>query len=378
MATFPSTFSNWLRSFVPPPLTVSKREIFYSCLGALIGLMFAEWLSRYALGEMNLWFVAPLGASAVLLFAVPASPLAQPWSIIGGNLVSGLVGVFCAQHFAFNLELGAAVAVATAIGFMFILRCLHPPSGAVAMTAVMGGPAIHALGYQFVIWPVLVNSLFLLALALIFNNVLRHRYPHQIAKPARTSDPLPSERLGFTSHDLDKALSGYGELLDINKSDLAELINQAKVNSFQRQFGDVRCAEIMSKDLITVQPTTPLTEALTKLRELEMMALPVVNEQHQLQGLLSIQDFLVPRGDSTHIINPLEEYWAKNVIDIMSHDAPTVRAEQPIGDLVQLFSDQGLHYVLVIDEDKHVEGIITQTDLVAALFEMKLAEATNA
>lgn len=378
MATFPSTFSNWLRSFVPPPLTVSKREIFYSCLGALIGLMFAEWLSRYALGEMNLWFVAPLGASAVLLFAVPASPLAQPWSMIGGNLVSGLVGVFCAQHFAFNLGLGAAVAVATAIGFMFILRCLHPPSGAVAMTAVMGGPAIHSLGYQFVIWPVLVNSLFLLALALIFNNVLRHRYPHQIAKPARTTDPLPRERLGFTSHDLDRALSGYGELLDINKSDLAELINQAKVNSFQRQFGDVRCAEIMSKDLITVQPTTPLTEALTKLRELEMMALPVVNEHLQLQGLLSIQDFLVPRGDSTHIINPLEEYWAKNVIDIMSHDAPTVRAEQPIGDLVQLFSDQGLHYVLVIDEDKHVEGIITQSDLVAALFEMKLAEATNA
>ncbi len=340
--------------------------------------MFAEWLSRYALGEMNLWFVAPIGASAVLLFAVPASPLAQPWSIIGGNLVAGVVGVFCAQHFSSNLGLGAAVAVAAAIGFMFILRCLHPPSGAVAMTAVMGGPAIHALGYQFVIWPVLVNSLFLLALALIFNNVLRHRYPHQITKPARTTDPLPSERLGFTSQDLDQALSGFGELLDINKSDFADLINQAKVNSFQRQFGDVRCAEIMSKDLITVQPTTSLNVALTMLREMELMALPVVNEQKQLQGLLSIQDFLVPRGNSTHIINPLEEYWAKHVIDIMSHDAPTVRAEQPIGDLVQLFSDQGLHYVLVVDEEKVVMGIITQSDLVAALFEMKLAEAHNA
>jgi CBS domain-containing membrane protein len=370
-------FSSWLRSFVPPPLTVSKREIFYSCVGALIGLMFAEWLSRYALGNVNLWFVAPIGASAVLLFAVPASPLAQPWSIIGGNLVAGIVGVFCAQHFASNLGVGAAIAVSVAIGLMFILRCLHPPSGAVAITAVMGGPAIHALGYQFVVWPVLVNSLFLLILALVFNNALRHRYPHQIAKPTRTTDPLPSERLGFTSHDLDRALSGYGELLDINKSDLADLINQAKVNSFQRQFGDVRCAEIMSKDLITVRPTTPLTEALSMLRELEMMALPVVNEHDQLQGLLSIQDFLVPRGDSTHIINPLEEYWAKHVIDIMSHDAPTIRAEQPIGDLVQLFSDQGLHYVLVVGAEKHVEGIITQSDLVAALFEMKLAEATD-
>ena len=377
MTAFPNTFSNWLRSFVPPPLTVSKREIFYSCLGALIGLMFAEWMSRYALGDVNPWFVAPMGASAVLLFAVPASPLAQPWSIIGGNLVAGLVGVFCAQHFGFNLGLAAALAVAIAIGFMFILRCLHPPSGAVAMTAVMGGPAVHALGYQFVIWPVLINSLFLLALALIFNNALRHRYPHQVAKAARTTDPLPSERLGFSSNDLDQALSGFGELLDINKSDLADLINQAKVNSFQRQFGDVRCAEIMSKDVITVRPTTPLSEALTMLRKLEMMALPVVNEHNQLQGLLSIQNFLMPRGDSTHIINPLEEYWAKNVIDIMSHYAPTVSAEQPIGDLVQFFSDQGLHYVLVVDDEKHVEGIITQSDLVAALFEIRLAEATN-
>jgi len=373
-----TAFSNWLRSFVPPPLTVSKREIVLSCLGAFIGLMFAEWLSRYALGDVNLWFVAPMGASAVLLFAVPASPLAQPWSVVGGNLVAGLVGVFCAQHFTFNLGLGAAVAVATAIGLMFILRCLHPPSGAVAMTAVMGGPAVHALGYQFVIWPVMVNSLFLLILALIFNNALRHRYPHQAAKPARTSDPLPSERLGFTSHDLDKALSGFGELLDINKSDLADLINQAKVNSFQRQFGDVRCAAIMSKDLITVHPTTPLTEALNKLRELEMMALPVVSEHNQLQGLLSIQNFLVPRGDSTHILNPLEEYWAKNVIDIMSHHAPMIGAEQPIGDLVQFFSDEGQHYVLVVDDNNHVEGIITQTDLVAALFEMKLAETVGA
>ena len=372
-----TAFSNWLRSFVPPPLTVSKREILYSCLGAFIGLMFAEWLSRYALGDVNPWFVAPMGASAVLLFAVPASPLAQPWSIIGGNLVAGLVGVFCAQYFASNLGLGAAVAVAMAIGFMFILRCLHPPSGAVAMTAVMGGSAVHALGYQFVIWPVLVNSLFLLVLALIFNNALRHRYPHQVTKPARTTDPLPSERLGFTSNDLDKALSGFGELLDINKSDLADLINQAKVNSFQRQFGDVRCADIMSKDLITVQPTTSLTEALNKLRELEMMALPVVNEHNQLQGLLSIQNFLVPRGDSTHILNPLEEYWAKNVIDIMSHQAPMVSADQPIGDLVQFFSDQGQHYVLVVDEEKYVKGIVTQTDLVAALFEVKLAEAVH-
>ncbi len=367
--------TNWLRSFIPPPLTIKKREILYSCLGALLGLLFAEWMSRLTLGEVNVWFVAPMGASAVLLFAVPSSPLAQPWSIIGGNLVAGIIGVACVQWFGADLGVAAAIAVAAAIGMMFVLRCLHPPSGAVAMTAVLGGPAIHALGYGFVIWPVLINSLFLLLLALVFNNVLRHRYPHRVAPPTKTQDPLPSERLGFTSADLDRALSSYGELLDINKSDLADLMSQAKINAFQRQYGDVRCADIMSKDVIAVPSTMPLTQALTLLREREMQALPVVNEQQRLMGMLSVQDFLVPRGTATHIINPLEDQWAKTVVDIMSHSALTITAAQPIGDLVSYFSDQAQHHVLVVDVDQHIEGIITQSDLVAALFEVRLAEA---
>jgi len=366
--------SNWLRSFIPPPLTVKKREILYSCLGALLGLLFAEWMSRVSLGEVSIWFVAPMGASAVLLFAVPSSPLAQPWSIIGGNLVSGLIGVACATWLSQDLGLAAALAVALSIGMMFVLRCLHPPSGAVAMTAVLGGSAIHGLGFGFVIWPVLINSLFLLLLALIFNNALRHRYPHRVTAAPKTLDPPPSSRLGFTSADLDRALSSYGELLDINKSDLADLISQAKVNAFQRQFGDVRCADIMSKDVLTILSSMPLTDALTLLREREMKALPVVNEQQRLMGMLSIQDFLVPRGTATHIINPLEDQWAKSVVDIMSHSALTISAEQGIGDLVSYFSDQAQHHVLVVDADQHIQGIITQSDLVAALFEVRLAE----
>jgi CBS domain-containing membrane protein len=87
---------SWLRSFLPAPLTVGRREIWLGCLGAGLGLLGAEWLSHQVLGEVNPWFIAPMGASAVLLFAVPASPLAQPWSIVGGNLVSALVGVSCA------------------------------------------------------------------------------------------------------------------------------------------------------------------------------------------------------------------------------------------------------------------------------------------
>src|ERR1019366_10624709 len=113
-----------------------------------------------------------------LLFAVPSSPLAQPWSIVGGNMVSAAIGVACAAHID-DLALACGLAASLAIGAMFALRCLHPPSGAVALTAVLGGPAVTSLGYRFVLWPVAVDSLFLLLTALVFNVAVRRRYPHR-------------------------------------------------------------------------------------------------------------------------------------------------------------------------------------------------------
>src|SRR5215475_11315352 len=119
-------FVAWLRGFVPPRPTVSPREIIISGAGAFIGLFFAFMLARWALGTTNAWFVAPMGASAVLLFAVPSSPLAQPWSIIGGNLVAATIGVTCASMIP-DTGVAASVAGALAIMAMFKLRCLHPP-----------------------------------------------------------------------------------------------------------------------------------------------------------------------------------------------------------------------------------------------------------
>ena len=87
----------WLGAFAPAPVGVNMREKLYGALGALVGLFCTEWVGHHALGNANPWFIAPMGASAVLLFAAPASPLAQPWSIMAGNLVSALIGVFCAQ-----------------------------------------------------------------------------------------------------------------------------------------------------------------------------------------------------------------------------------------------------------------------------------------
>src|SRR5450830_1606221 len=110
---------------------MQHQQILQRCESFALCCVFAETDEA-----ATVWLIAPMGASAVLLFAVPASPLAQPWSIIGGNLVSALVGVSYAKLVA-EPALAAALAIALAIACMFALRCIHPPSGAVALTAVL-------------------------------------------------------------------------------------------------------------------------------------------------------------------------------------------------------------------------------------------------
>jgi CBS domain-containing membrane protein len=157
------TLIEWLSGFAPPPAVQEWPQRLRRCLGALLGVAFTGAATHLVFGPgANIpLMVAPLGASALLLFAVCDSPLAHPWSIMAGNLISAAVGVACAHWIASPLA-AASVAVASATFAMFALRCVHPPGGAVAVTTVLGGPAVHALGYGFVLDPVAFQSAVLL------------------------------------------------------------------------------------------------------------------------------------------------------------------------------------------------------------------------
>lgn len=153
-------------------------------VGAIVGLLITGFVSKFALGSVSdlPLLIAPMGASAVLLFAVPGSPLAHPWSIIGGNSLSAFVGVACATCIPDPI-VASALACGIAIGLMMAAGCLHPPGGAVALTAVLGGPSIQATGFGFALWPVGINSLLLLAAALAFNWLLQAN----ISRPVQSS-----------------------------------------------------------------------------------------------------------------------------------------------------------------------------------------------
>ena len=233
-----STWRRWKprwRAWVPAPLPISRREVWLGAAGVGLGLVLTEWLSHQALDGINPWFIAPMSASAVLAFSVQASPLAQPWPVLGGNLLSALIGVGC-QRWLGHGGMVAALAAALAVALMFTLRCPHPPGGAVAVTAVLGGSDIERLGFSFALWPVATNSVIILALALLYHRVLGRRYPHQVAAgPHHASDPLPGPHNDLTEADLDAALSSFHELLDIDRDDLAEILARAQSHALQRQ-----------------------------------------------------------------------------------------------------------------------------------------------
>ena len=202
-----------------------------ACLGAAICLTLTFVVCAHlplALADLPV-IVAPLGASAVLVFAVPSSPLAQPWAVVGGNIVSTLVGV-AVFHAIPVTAIAAGVAVGAAILAMSLLRCLHPPGGAAALTAVIGSHGIHAAGFAFAFAPVGINSIALVSLGMFYHRMTGHSYPH---RPSPAVAPAP----GLHAADIDAALADLHESFDIAPEDLDALLTRAHWHAQARHRG---------------------------------------------------------------------------------------------------------------------------------------------
>ncbi len=161
------------------PPRVSNEEILWSWIGAFLGISGVALVSHLFFDgrDMSL-MLGSFGASAVLAYGAVRSPLAQPRNLVGGHVVSALVGVLCWKFLNQNLWLAESVAVATAIAAMHATRTLHPPGGATALLAVIGSPAVHKLGFWYVLMPATIGPLVLLAVAMLVNNIpSSRRYP---------------------------------------------------------------------------------------------------------------------------------------------------------------------------------------------------------
>jgi CBS-domain-containing membrane protein len=161
------------------PPRVSLSEIVWSWIGGFSGIALVAYLHFNVLSKTDLsLIVGSFGASAVLIYGAIKSPLAQPRNFIGGHLFSAIIGVASYKIFGGNMWIASAAAVATAIAVMHATKTLHPPGGATALIAVIGGEKVHSLGFLYAIIPVGVGALIMLAIALLINNIPRSRkYP---------------------------------------------------------------------------------------------------------------------------------------------------------------------------------------------------------
>ena len=220
-------------SFVPILAGATLRDRLFACIGELIGVALTSLVSAIALhGSTSLpLLVAPIGASAVLVFAVPASPLAQPWSMVGSNVVSALVGVTAARFVPTPY-----LAVGGAIFPILLLRCLHPPGGAAALTAVIGGPAVLGAGYAFPFVTVGINSLILILTGLAFHRTSGHSYPHRPIPIV--GHELASSDLGVPHPaDIELALADLGKTFDVSREDLDLLFRRVEFHAAKRAAG---------------------------------------------------------------------------------------------------------------------------------------------
>lgn len=346
------------RFFVPILAGANLRDRVVACLGALAGIGLTGLICTIAFGSDPLLplIVAPIGASAVLLFAVPASPLAQPWPIIGGNTISALVGIMV-SHWIDDPMWAIGLAVGLAIAAMSLTRSLHPPGGASALTAVLGGPSVALAGYDFAFVPIAMNSVVLVLLGWLFHRFSSHAYPRVAAavNVHGTADPAPAVRTGVRKEDVSAALEDLGETYDISRDDLTRLLERIELRWLMRTHVSFSCADIMSRDVISVGASADVATARALLMEHGVRTLPVVDEERRLVGTVGLRE--------------LERLQGARVCEVMT-EACIEGPMAPAVGLVSVLTDGKTHAVVIIDAERNILGLVTQTDMLAVLSRM--------
>ena len=284
--------------------------------------------------------------------------------------------------------------MALSIWLMAWLNCVHPPGGALALLLVLNGPysptemvAVSEL--------IAINAGVLLLAALFINRmVLRRRHPHSSAQPGpshNTQDRPPIERLGLTHTDLESAVKTLNTFVDVQEDELVEIYNLAVDHAFGRHVG-LSCADIMSRDVITAHFDTDLAVAWKLLRQHKIKSLPVIDRFDRLIGIVTVADFLrqidnqaTPKDLATLVQALLRRtpgHYADKpevVGQIMSSEVFTATPQTPLSELIRQISQRALPHVPVVDEQRKVVGMVTQSDLLVALYKsIALGQASQA
>ncbi len=375
----------FIKAFRPATDNVSLSEKAFSGLAALFAIGLTLAISKHFLGADDLpLIVASMGASAVLLFAVPQGQLSQPWPLVGGHMISGLIGVTCWRWLP-DPTLAAALAVGLAIFVMYFTHCLHPPGGASALTAVVGSTDLHQLGYNFLLTPLLLNVVMMLLVALLINNLLpRRRYPNALRFATKVRSPTKlsndqNESLYLSRKELRSILRDFNSFVDISEADLSRFYSLALNQARKKQMGSIVCREIMVREVIAADYDSDVEELWELMVRFNIRAIPVIDRNRKVLGIVTVADFLkqVQLGKNDSWRMKLEQFLKKTpgpttdkpeyAGHIMSSPAVTVSEEQHVLDLLPLLHARGIHHIPVVNQEEKLTGIITMSCLIRVL-----------
>lgn len=268
---------------------ISPPERHRSTLAALLGVMIFEGvLFVLPVSPDARRLLAPLGATSVILFVLPHSPLAQPWSVIGGLLLPALVG-FASGRWLPNAWLAVSAAVAVSVWLMARLRCIHPPGGAMAI--VMATAAAQGLDAVTSLGAAASNVVAMLMAATAVNNLIPGRRYPLCSPPAAAPRPARPSPAGIRQPDIAAALEEIDAYLDVSEDDLTQVFQRAARHAFHRHVL-LTCGDVMTPAPVSVEFATELNEAWRLMNRHNLALLPVIDRSRRVIGLLRLEDFL--------------------------------------------------------------------------------------
>ncbi len=218
---------------------VRHSQILIPAIAACIAILIVGTISRTLIETTAVahFLIASMGASSLMLFVLPTSPLSQPWSLFGGHMVSGFIGISCALLIN-DIVIASAVSVTLAITAMMYLRCLHPPGGATALIPILMVSEIQEVGFQFIFFPIAINTLSLLLLSLLVNRLVLHRHyaSHSVPEPLQVQEETEAiiQSSPFTAEDLTFAFEMMDNYIDVDEDDLFRIYALATTHAEER------------------------------------------------------------------------------------------------------------------------------------------------
>jgi len=375
-------------SLIPvDPVNLSLKGKLLSVVSCFSAILAVAWISQqFSLSPAFPILIASMGASSVIVFIIPSSPLAQPWPLVGGQLVSTVIGVLCAQLVS-DTAFASAYAVAGSVLAMLLLRCLHPPGAAAALAPVLGGHPITALGYGFVLMPVGINVVTMLIIALVINRwLLRHEYPVGVRKPfsRKVSEHgfivEPARHIGVSEQDVEQALQNGDTFVDVSSSDLTKLLTEVQKNSFKRNSGAITCADIMVRDVINVEYGTDVEAAWKIMQGEKLKALPVIDKSRRVIGIITWHDFFkfINVGANESFPDKFRAFIRRtpdistnkpeSVGHIMASPVTVLPENTHIAELIPLMSNKGHRQIPIVNSENRLVGMVYQANLIVALY----------